>query len=82
MSVGFTGSMKAKQRFSSSTMSMISCLFWRGWQRSGDLDIVRSATHLSSPSLQQNQLEDCESRNVPIVDCVDTDRPALFEIWK
>src|SRR5437763_1833090 len=33
--------MLVKQRFSSSTMSTTSCLFWRGWRRSGDLDTAR-----------------------------------------
>jgi hypothetical protein len=82
MSVGFTGSMLVKQRFSSSTMSMTSCLFLREWRQSGDLDIGRSATQLSSLPLQQNQLDARENRNVPIIDFVDAGHPALLQIRK
>lgn len=57
-------------------MSMISCLFWRGWQRNSDLGIVRSATQLSRPPLQQNQWDARENRNVPIIDFVNAGHPA------
>ena len=74
--------MTERPRFSSSTMSMNWFQCWRAWQQSGEQDIGRSATWLSNPSLQQSQLGDCESRNVPIVDFIDIRHPVLLEIWK
>ena len=77
-----TASIMGKLRFSSSTLSMRWSQCWRAWQQSGERDIGRSATQLSSPPLQQNQLDDRENRDVPIIDSVDTGHPALLEIRK
>lgn len=66
-----TASIVGRPRFSSSTMLMMWSQCWRAWQQSGERDIGRSATQLSSPPLQQNQLDDRENCNVPIIDFVD-----------
>jgi hypothetical protein len=58
--------------------AMTSSRSLHGWRRGGVVDIVRSATQLSRPPLQQNRLDTRENRDVPIIDFVDDGHPALL----
>jgi len=73
-----TASMTGRPRFSSSTMSMRWSQCWRAWRQSGERDIGRSATQLSRPILQQNELDARENRNVAIIAFVEIGHPALL----